>query len=130
MKPQVKKEENLPVVKMVYDLMLRLFNETRKMDKDFRYSVGQDLKSDLMSVELFVYHANEEKIAARKVEFISEAIDKMLEVKLYVRVLHDCKQLSLKKYALLCEQMVGVEKNLINWKNYYKNKKNEEVALS
>lgn len=31
------------------------------------------------------------------------------------------KQLSLKKYALLCEQMVSVEKNLNDWKQYYQN---------
>lgn len=59
----------------------------------------------------------------------------MLEVKLSVRILHDSKQLSLKKYALLCEQMVMVEKNLGNWMKYNnnlfnnnKNKKNEEYT--
>ena len=54
-----------------------------------------------------------------------------------VRILHDSKQLSLKKYALLCEQMVTVEKNLYDWKRYHQNlinnntkiKKNEEITL-
>ena len=58
------------------------------------------------------------------VPYIGEALEIMLEVKLYVRILHDSKQLSLKKYALLCEQMVAVEKNLTDWKKYYMNKIN------
>lgn len=120
-KTQVMKEENLPVFKMVYDLLLRIFHESRKLDKDFRYSLGEELKSHLMRVEVCVYHANEEKEALRKVDFINEALERMLEVKLSVRILHDSKQLSLKKYALLCEQMVEIEKNLKDWKKYHQN---------
>lgn len=52
-------------------------------------------------------------------DFIAEAQEKMLEVKLAVRILHDSKQLTTKKYALLCEQMVAIEKNLTDWKKYH-----------
>lgn len=118
-KTQVMKEENLPVFKMVYDLLLRVVHERHKMGKDFRYTLGEDLKRLLVRVEVCVYHANEKKGADEKLAYISEALEKMLEVKLYVRILHDSKQLSLKKYVLLCEQMVEIEKNLSDWKHYY-----------
>lgn len=121
-KPQVMKEENLPVFKMVYDLLLRLFHEASKMHKDFRYTLGEDLKQNLLRVEVCIYHAHDEKEVADKVKYIAVAIDKMLEVRLIVRILHDCKQLPLKKYALLCEQMVEIEKNLKDWKMYHLNK--------
>lgn len=75
---------------------------------------------------LCIYHANEEKGAVEKLSYIGEALEKMLEVKLYVRILHDSKQFSLKKYALLCEQMVEIEKNLKNWKQYYSIKINQQ----
>lgn len=77
-----------------------------------------------MRVEVCIYHANDEKEPSRKLAYISEAQDKMLEVKLYVRILHDSQQLSLKKYALLAEQMVEVEKHLNDWKQYYQNSRN------
>ena len=124
-KPQVMKEENLPVFKMVYDLLLRLFHETHKLDKDYRYTLGEDLKRHLMRVEICIYHAHEEKELWHKVDNITEAIDRMMEVKLTVRILHDSKQLSLKKYALLCEQMVEIEKNLKDWKKYHINNSNK-----
>ena len=120
-KTQVFREENLPVFKMVYDLLLRLFHETQKMSKDYRYSLGEDLKRRLLRIEVCVYRANAETEALRKLLFIDEALDLMLEVKLTVRILHDSKELSLKKYALLCEQMVEVEKNLGNRRKYNKN---------
>lgn len=125
-KTQVMKEENLPVFKMVYDLLLRIVHEAHKMGKDFRYTLGEDLKRLLVRVEVCVYHANEKKGANEKLAYISEALEKMLEVKLYVRILHDSKQLSLKKYALLCEQMVAVEKQLTDWKHYYSLKINKQ----
>lgn len=118
-KTQVMKEENLPVFKRVYDLLLRIIHEAHKMGRDFRYTLGEDLKRLLVRIEVCIYHANEKKDASEKLANISEALEKMLEVKLYVRILHDSKQLSLKKYALLCEQMVVVEKNLNDWKHYY-----------
>ena len=125
-KPQVMKEENLPVFKMVYDLLLRLFHESRKLHKDFRYTLGEDMKKHLMRVEICIYHAHTEKDIGRKAHFIAEALDRMLEVRLTVRILHDSKQLSLKKFALLCEQMVTIEKNLKDWKQYYSLKINQQ----
>ena len=117
-KSQVFREENLPVFKLVYDLMLRLCHETAKLSKDFRYTLGEDLKRLLMRVEVCVYHANLGCEPHTKVGYIDEALDRMLEAKLTVRILHDSRQLSIKKYALLCEQMVKVEKHLNDWKKY------------
>jgi hypothetical protein len=48
----------------------------------------------------------------------ARALGLLVEVKLCVRILHDSKQLSLQRFALLCEQMVDVENQLIKWKQY------------
>ncbi len=117
-KNKVFQEENLPVFKLVYDLLLRVFNEAQKMTKDFRYTIGENLKTNLLRIVVCIYHANDEKEISKKITHIADAIDKLLEVKLLVRILHDCKQISLKKYALLCEQIVVAEKHLKNWKLY------------
>lgn len=53
-----------------------------------------------------------------KLTYITEALSLLIEVKLCVRILHDSKQLSLKRFALLCEQMVEIESQLIKWKQY------------
>ena len=47
-KSQVLKEENLPVFKLVYDLILRLVHEVRKMDKRFQIlnRAGSEIEFD------------------------------------------------------------------------------------
>lgn len=115
-------QENLPVFKMVYDLLLRLFHDCQKTSKDYRYTLGEDIKKRILQVEVDIYHANEEIDTKTKLGYIQDALDKMLEVKLCVRILHDSHQFSLKQFALLSEQMVNVEQQLLNWKHYNKQK--------
>ena len=89
------------------------------MSKDYRYTLGEDIKKRLLRMEVCIYHANEQKEAERKTKYIIEALENLIEVKICVRVLHDSKQLSLKQFALLCERMVEVEEQLKKWKQYY-----------
>lgn len=118
-KTQLFREENLPVFKMVYDLLLRIFHDTKRLERDYRYTLGEDLKRNLLRVEICIYHGNVETDAKSKLNYLAEALDRMLEVKLCVRILHDSKQISTKNYALLSEQMVMIEKHLRNWIKYH-----------
>lgn len=113
------KDIGLPVFRIAYDLLLRLFHDSAKMSKDYRYTLGEDIKKRLLRMEVCIYHANDRKEAERKTAYIIEALDNLIEVKICVRVLHDSKQLSLKQFAYLCEKMVEVEDHLKKWKAYY-----------
>ena len=115
------KDIGLPVFRLAYDLLLRLFHDCSKMSKDYRYTLGEDIKKRLLRMEVCIYHANDRKEAERKTVYIIEALDNLIEVKICVRVLHDSKQLSLKQFAYLCEKMVEVEDHLKKWKTYYQN---------
>ena len=89
------------------------------MSKDYRYTLGEDIKKRLLRLEVCIYHANDQKEAEQKQRYITEALENLIEVKICVRVLHDSKQLSLKQFACLCEKMVEVEDQLKTWKAYY-----------
>ena len=107
----------LPVFRVAYDLLLRLFQYCSKMSKDYRYTLGEDIKQKLLRMQVCIYHANAVE-RQEKLTYITEALSLLIEVKLCVRILHDSKQLSLKRFALLCEQMVEIETQLIKWKQY------------
>ena len=115
------KDIGLPVFRLAYDLLLRLFHDCAKMSKDYRYTLGEDIKKRLLRMEVCIYHANDRKEAERKIAYIIEALENLIEVKICVQVLHDSKQLSLKQFAHLCEKMVEVEDHLKKWKTYYNN---------
>lgn len=116
-KPSPVSDIGLPVFRITYDLLLRLFQYCSKMSKDYRYTLGEDIKQKLLRMQVCIYHANDVE-RQEKLPYIMEALGLLIEVKLCVRILHDSKQLSLKKFALLCEQMVEIETQLIKWKQY------------
>ena len=116
--PSRVKDIGLPVFRLAYDLLLRLFYDCAKMSKDYRYTLGEDIKRRLLRLEVCIYHANDQKDAEKKVAYLTEALENLIEVKLCVRILHDSKQLSLKQFAYLCEKMVEVEDQLKKWKQY------------
>ena len=116
-KPSPVSEIGLPVFRVTYDLLLRLFQYCSKMSKDYRYTLGEDIKQKLLRMQVCIYHANAVE-RQEKQTYITEALSLLIEVKLCVRILHDSKQLSLKRFALLCEQMVEIETQLIKWKQY------------
>lgn len=122
-KPSPVSDIGLPVFKVAYDLLLRLFQYCSKMSKDYRYTLGEDIKQKLLRMQVCIYHANAVQ-RQEKLAYITEALSLLIEVKLCVRILHDSKQLSLKKFALLCEQMVEIENQLNKWKQYNLNNNN------
>ena len=115
------KDIGLPVFRLAYDLLLRLFHDCQKMSKDYRYTLGEDIKKRLLRLEVCIYRVNDQKEAEQKQRYITEALENLIEVKICVRILHDSKQLSLKQFAYLCEKMVEVEDHLKKWKAYYTN---------
>ena len=122
-KPSPVSDIGLPVFKVAYDLLLRLFQYCSKMSKDYRYTLGEDIKQKLLRMQVCMYHANAVQ-RQEKLTYITEALSLLIEVKLCVRILHDSKQLSLKRFALLCEQMVEIETQLNKWKQYNLNNNN------
>ena len=68
------------------------------MQRDYRYTLGETLKKDLIMILTLIYRANSTR---QKVETIIEAREKLVAVKLQLRLLHDLKQLSLKTTPML-----------------------------
>ena len=110
--------DNLPVFREVYDLLLRIIYQSRKMTRDFRYTIGEDLKKAMLRLEVLIYRANAAADKEMKIRHIDEALDKIIEVKILTRLLHDSKQMNLKTYAISSEALVNIEKHLENWKKY------------
>lgn len=85
--------DNLPVFKQAYDLLLQILRFTSSVQRDFRYTVGETLKKDVIELCLCIYRAN---ASVEKLPQIEAARERMVSIKLMVRVLHDMKQISTK----------------------------------
>lgn len=104
--------DNLPVFKASYDLLLEIYRLNENLKRDYRYTLGENLKQETMAMMVNIYKANsvEDKIA-----LLGEAREKLVAVKLYIRLLHDLKQLSVKQFALLSVHTESISKQLVAW---------------
>lgn len=86
----------LPVFKAAYDLLLEVFKSSQHMKREYRYSLGEELKKEMTRLMLSIYRAN---MRTEKVEHILKAREHIEVVKLQVRLLHDLKQLPVRNMA-------------------------------
>ena len=101
----------LPVYKATYDLLLYVYQTGKDVQRDYRYTLGETLKRDLITILTLIYRANANR---QKVEIIVEAREKLVAVKL-----HDLKQLSLKNYANASLMTESISKQLSAWQKSY-----------
>lgn len=106
----------LPVYKATYDSLLYVYQIGKDVQRDYRYTLGETLKKDLIAILILIYRANS---ARQKVETILEAREKLVAVRLQLRLLRDLKQLSLKNYANAALMTESISKQLSAWQKSY-----------
>lgn len=117
--------DNLPVFKDTYDLLLQFVKLSIHLQRDFRYTIGERLKAEMMDLCICIYKAN---AAHDKSAFIGEAREKIVTIKINIRVLHDVKQLSTKQYVILVDRIETVSKQLSAWDKYIKKKEEKNIV--
>ena len=109
--------DNLQVFKDTYDLLLSFIRTSTNLHRDFRYTIGQELKKELMDLCISIYQANG---SHEKDFFINEGRKKMVVVKLNFRILHDTHQISTRQFAMFADKAETISKQLTAWNNYIK----------
>lgn len=72
---------DLPVYRDTYQLILKIFEVTKDFPKEYKYSLGQDMKRDALQLVRSIYRAN--KAAQKK-----EPLDTFLEASLFLKHLY------------------------------------------
>jgi hypothetical protein len=108
--------DNLPVYKQTYDLLLQLFRVCQNMERDYKFTIGENLKKEIITLIVNVYRANcrENK---EKLPLIQEGRENVEVVRLLLRLLQDLKQIGLKEFISANEKLESVSKQLTAWSN-------------
>jgi len=101
---------NLPVYKASYDLLLELFPAANNFSRDYRFTIGEQIKKEVLEMMKSVYRASK-NFEGKKMQ-IGEAREKVETIRVMFRILHDLKQVSLKKFISLNEKLESVSKQL------------------
>lgn len=106
---------SLPVYRDTYKLVLKIFEVTQNFSREYKYTLGQDMKRDAMQLVRSIYRAN--KATTKKQEYLEAFLDDFELLKLEIRLCTDMKMLSVKKLSELSLLMDGIGKQVTGWRN-------------
>ncbi|OYX53300.1 hypothetical protein B7Y92_03420 [Candidatus Saccharibacteria bacterium 32-50-13] len=110
---------NLPVYKQSYDLLLEIFKLTKEFNREYKYTIGEELKKETMAMIINIYRANSSEDRAG---YIASARENIEVVRLLVRLLKDLKQIAVSKIAKINLAIEELSRQLTGWGRYAKAK--------
>lgn len=113
----------LPVYRDTYKMILLIFQITKEFPKEYKYTLGQDLKRDSMQLIRHIYKANLESGPARTRALEQFSYDFEL-IKLQLRLAFDLHIVSQRSLANATELMDVIGKQVSGWRKTVSNSKN------
>jgi hypothetical protein len=110
--------KHLPIYKCTYDLLQKVTFYTRNFPRDFKYTLGDKLRGEVIDLVIYVYRANS---SADKSIHLSSLQERLLVVDLMLRLSHDLKLLDVKAYSICVELTNNLQKQSNAWAKSQKN---------
>jgi hypothetical protein len=107
--------QELPVYKATYDMTLTIFEFVKDFAKEYKYSVGEALKRECMELTTLIFRANGSQA---KGPILQEARERIEVIRLYVRLMRDLHQVSVKKFVHLNLKVEQVSRQLTGWQKH------------
>ena len=114
--------DNLPVYKSSYDLLLLVFKIVKEFTKEYKYTLWDTIKREIINMISNIYKANRKE---NKTKNILLAREKVELLRLYFRLWKDLKIISLKKYIEVNLLIESISKQLTMWNKTLKEKNAE-----
>lgn len=92
---------------------MRVTVVTKEFPRDYKYTLGQRLQDEVMSLIVLIYRANSRQ---HKIRVISEILENVLVVELLIRLARDMRILSIKNYAGCVEMTESLARQAEGWK--------------
>lgn len=105
---------DLPIYKDAYQLLLQVFQLTRHFSREYKYTIGQDMKKDAMELVRCIFKANRTKEKLNHLQDMHEVLELF---KLQMRVCVDMRLISPKQQSELYLLTDNIGRQLMGWKN-------------
>ena len=105
---------NLPVYKDTYEMLLMIFQYSSKLPKDYKYTLGERLKSEATEVLVAIFEASQLK-DKNKILTIQQALNSLEKCRLFIRILKDLNIWGVSKQASLNQKIESISKQLTQW---------------
>ncbi|MDY0276412.1 MAG: four helix bundle protein [Desulfomicrobium sp.] len=100
--------------KDVYKLILLVFEFTKDFPREYKYTLGQDMKRDALQLVRSIYRANKAK---DKKQYLEAFLDDFEILKLELRLCTDMKILAIRRQAEISLLMESIGRQITGWRN-------------
>lgn len=91
-----------------------LFQYTKEFPREYKYTLGQDIKHDSIELVRSIYRANK---ADSKREYLEKFLDDLELLRFEIRLSVDLHLLTIKQQAHIAELMDRIGKQITGWRN-------------
>jgi hypothetical protein len=103
---------HLEVYKASYKLLNEIYLHTKNLNKEYKYSLAEEIKTKCFEILLIIYKINREK---DRVNLLDKALDDIEFIRVSFRLLKDLKIINIKKFSLLNLQIEDVKIQFEKW---------------
>lgn len=105
---------DLPVFHDVYNMVLLLFQYTKDFPREYKFTLGQDMKRDGITLVRSIYRANKTK---EKEQYLEQFLDDFELLKLEIRLAVDLRLITIKQQSELSLLLSAIGKQITGWRN-------------
>ena len=109
---QIQQVSTLPVYKDAYDLMLEIFQFSKQFQREYRFTLGERLKNEVLEILIKVYEAQS---GYQRQENINLARKHAELSRLLLRLTKDLHLIDLKRFIRLNEKIEDILRQLSGW---------------
>ncbi len=89
---------------------MEVFRFTKNFTKEYKYTIGESLKKETVELITLIYRANSKQ---DKYDILQTAREHIEVIRLFIRLVIDLKQISLKKFVNVNNQSVAYFGSLV-----------------
>lgn len=107
--------QHLPIYRTTYDLLVKVTDATRHYPRDFKRSLGDAIRDEVMLIVLMIYRANSSRSALRS-SCIEEILERLQVTELMLRLSRDMGMLSIKRFSSIVQLTDDLGKQAVGWR--------------
>lgn len=104
--------DNLPVYKTSYDLLLLVFNLVKEFKKEYKYTLWDIIKKEIINLISNIYKANSKQDKQKNILLAREKLELL---RLYIRLCKDLKIINLNRFVEINLLIESISKQLVAW---------------
>jgi hypothetical protein len=116
--------QHLPIYKLTYDILLRVTIATKDFPREFKFTLGQRIRDELIELVVMIYRANS---AEARTPHINAILERIQAIQLLMRLGHDLRILARSHYAALSEMTDKLGRQTQGWLKSSERGKAEQV---